>query len=48
VLGRDGVLGLDDLPERLQSAAQQVGTLRMELPDEGLSLEEAEIGRQSI
>ena len=42
VLDRDGVLGIDDLPERLRSAAQQVGTLRMELPDEGISLEEVE------
>lgn len=42
VLDRDGVLGMDDLAERLRSADQQVGTLRMELPDEGISLEEVE------
>ena len=42
VLDRDGVLGMDDLPDRLRSAAQQVGTLRMELPDEGISLDEVE------
>ena len=42
VLDRDGVLGMDDLAERLRAADQQVGTLRMELPDEGISLEEVE------
>ncbi len=42
VLDRDGVLAMDDLAERLQSAERQVGTLRMELPDEGISLEEVE------
>jgi len=42
VLDRDGRIGADDLPERLRSADQQIGTLRMELPDEGISLEEVE------
>jgi two-component system NtrC family response regulator len=42
VLDRDGRIGVDDLPGRLQSAGQQVGTLRMELPDEGVSLEDVE------
>jgi DNA-binding NtrC family response regulator len=42
VLDRDGRIGPDDLPERLRSADQQVGTLRMELPDEGISLEDVE------
>ena len=42
VLDRDGRIGIDDLPGRLRSADQQVGTLRMELPDEGISLEEVE------
>jgi two-component system NtrC family response regulator len=42
VLDRDGRIAVDDLPARLRSADQQVGTLRMELPDEGISLEEVE------
>ena len=42
VLDRDGRIGIDDLPERMRSPDQQVGTLRMELPDEGISLEEVE------
>ena len=42
VLDRDGVLGLDDLPDRLVSRQPRVGTLRFELPDEGVSLEEVE------
>ncbi len=42
VLDRDGRVGIDDLSPRLQTADQQVGTLRMELPDEGISLEEVE------
>jgi two-component system NtrC family response regulator len=42
VLDRDGRIGSDDLPGRLRAADQQVGTLRMELPDEGISLEEVE------
>jgi two-component system NtrC family response regulator len=42
VLDRDGVLGLDDLPERLRAAEGEVGRLRMELPDDGISLEEVE------
>jgi DNA-binding NtrC family response regulator len=42
VLDRDGRLGPDDLPDRLRSAEQQVGTLRLELPDEGIALEDVE------
>jgi len=42
VLDRDGVLGLDDLPERLQASGQRIGNLRIELPDEGISLEDVE------
>jgi two-component system response regulator AtoC len=44
VLDRDGVVGLDDLPERLRAPAHQgrFGRLRLELPDEGISLEEVE------
>ena len=42
VLDRDGRLGIDDMPVRLRSADQQVGTLRMELPDDGISLENVE------
>ncbi|MGE3411116.1 MAG: sigma-54-dependent transcriptional regulator [Dehalococcoidia bacterium] len=41
-LDRDGVIGLDDLPERLRSREHRVANLRMELPDEGVSLEEVE------
>jgi DNA-binding NtrC family response regulator len=42
VLDRDGLLGLDDLPDRLQARGQRIGNLRIELPDEGISLEEIE------
>ena len=42
VLDKDGVLGLDDLPERLRARAQRMGNLRIELPDEGISLENVE------
>jgi two-component system NtrC family response regulator len=42
VLGRDGVLGLDDLPERLHAAGRRFGNVRVELPDEGISLEAVE------
>jgi hypothetical protein len=42
VLDRHGRIGIDDWPGRLQAADQQVGTLRMELPDQGSSLEEVE------
>lgn len=42
VLDRDGRIGMDDLPPRLREAEQHVGTLRMELPDEGISLEDVE------
>ena len=36
VLDRDGVIGLDDLPERMRTREQAVGRLRIELPDDGL------------
>ena len=42
VLDRDSVLGLDDLPDRLRAQEHHVATLRMELPDEGISLEDVE------
>ena len=42
VLDKDGVLGLDDLSERLRTREQRVANLRMELPDEGVSLEDVE------
>jgi DNA-binding NtrC family response regulator len=42
VLDRDGVIGLDDLPDRLRGREQGLGRLRIELPDEGLSLETVE------
>ncbi len=42
VLDKDGVLGLDDLPERLSAREQRIGNLRLELPDEGISLETVE------
>jgi two-component system NtrC family response regulator len=42
VLDRDGVIGLDDLPGRLRAGQHGIGRLRIELPDEGLSLETVE------
>jgi two-component system NtrC family response regulator len=42
VLDRDGVIGLDDLPDRLRQRQQRVGNVRIELPDEGISLEQVE------
>jgi two-component system, NtrC family, response regulator len=42
VLDRDGVIGMDDLPDRVRMRQQGVGRLRLELPDEGLSLEGVE------
>jgi transcriptional regulator with PAS, ATPase and Fis domain len=42
VLDHDHTLGLDDLPERLRTKHQRVGNLRLELPDEGISLEAVE------
>jgi two-component system NtrC family response regulator len=42
VLDKDGVLALDDLPERLRAREQRMGNLRIELPDEGISLENVE------
>ena len=42
VLDKDGSVGLDDLPDRLRAREHRVATLRMELPDEGISLEDVE------
>ncbi len=42
VLDRDGVIGLDDLPDRLRAGDSRVARLRMELPDDGLPLEDVE------
>jgi len=42
VLDKDGVVGLDDLPDRLRTREQRIGNLRIELPDEGISLEKVE------
>lgn len=42
VLDTDGLVGLDDLPDRLRVHDTRIGRLRMELPDEGISLEEVE------
>jgi two-component system NtrC family response regulator len=42
VLDRDGAIGLDDLPDRLRAREHGLGRLRIELPDEGLSLETVE------
>jgi two-component system NtrC family response regulator len=42
VLDKDGVVGLDDLPDRLRTREHRVANLRMELPDEGVSLEDVE------
>jgi two-component system NtrC family response regulator len=42
VLDRDGALALDDLPERLRGSEQRIGNLRIELPDEGIALEDVE------
>jgi two-component system NtrC family response regulator len=42
VLDKDGVIALDDLPDRLRTRAQRIGNVRIELPDEGISLEKVE------
>jgi DNA-binding NtrC family response regulator len=42
VLDRDNVIGLDDLPDRLCAPGMRLAKLRMELPDNGLSLEDVE------
>jgi DNA-binding NtrC family response regulator len=42
VLDRDDVIGLDDLPDRLRAREQRLGRMHMELPDDGLSLEDVE------
>jgi two-component system NtrC family response regulator len=42
VLDRDGVIGLDDVPERIRGAERPLGRLRIELPDEALPLESVE------
>ena len=42
VLYREGVVGLDDLPDRIHAQARRFGNVRVELPDEGVSLEGVE------
>ena len=42
VLDRDHAIGVDDLPERLLEREPTLARLRMELPDQGLSLEDVE------
>ena len=42
VLDKEGTVGLDDLPERLRTHENHIANLRMELPDEGISLEDVE------
>jgi two-component system NtrC family response regulator len=42
VLDQDGVIALDDLPDRLRTRSQRIGNVRIELPDEGISLEKVE------
>ncbi len=42
VLDREGTIDLDDLPERLRASEQRIGNLKIELPDEGISLEDVE------
>ena len=42
VLDKDGLLALEDLPDRLRTREQRVGNLRIEIPDDGISLEDVE------
>jgi two-component system NtrC family response regulator len=42
VLDCNNVIGLDDLPDRLRVQEPRLAKLRMELPDDGLSLEDVE------
>lgn len=42
VLDTDQRIGLEDLPDRFRAPRSPVGRLRLELPDEGLPLEEVE------
>lgn len=42
VLDRDGVIALDDLPDHLRASEGRLGRLRIELPDEGISLDDVE------
>jgi two-component system NtrC family response regulator len=42
VLDRDGVIGLDDIPDRLRAREPRVAKLRLELPDDELPIEEVE------
>ncbi len=42
VLDRDGVIGLDDLPEALRGVERRFGHARIELPDDGISLDAVE------
>jgi two-component system NtrC family response regulator len=42
VLDRDGVVRLDDLPDRVHAQGRRFGNVRVELPDDGISLEAVE------
>jgi two-component system NtrC family response regulator len=42
VLDRDGVIGVDDLPEAMRGVERRFGHARVELPDDGISLEAVE------
>ncbi|MEW5982558.1 MAG: sigma-54 dependent transcriptional regulator [Acidobacteriota bacterium] len=42
VLDKDGIIDLDDLPERLVSQERRFGNVRVELPDDGISLDTVE------
>jgi len=42
VLDQDGRLGVDDLPERMRTSDRRFGNVRVELPDDGVSLEQVE------
>ena len=42
MLDSDGVIGLDDLPDRMRACEQRLGRVHMKLPDDGLSLEDVE------
>jgi two-component system NtrC family response regulator len=42
VLDTDGVIAIDDLPDRVVAAERRFGNVRIELPDEGVSLDGVE------
>ena len=42
VLDRDGTIGMDDLPERFQVPGRRCGNVTVQLPDDGISLENVE------